>query len=269
MSAGPAAEVRTDRFDVRSPDGTPIAVWADGNGPPLVLVHGSLTDHTTFDPLVDQLRGGVTCFSMDRRGFGASGDAAGNAIQRESRTSRQVVAAVADRTGGPAALWGHSYGAGCAMGGTALTNKVRRLVLYEPGFGIADPAGSIEAMAAGDRETAILAVLVGIVGMTEEEVDALRSSPRWPTLLAGTPTMPRECKAEDSWVYQPGQLDSITAPTLLLAGSESPPVLTKAMHQAAAAIPDARIQVLEGHAHLAHKTDPAMVAAIIRQFILS
>jgi pimeloyl-ACP methyl ester carboxylesterase len=210
---------------------------------------------------------------MDRRGFGASGDAAGYAIQREFEDVAAVVAAVADRMGGPAALWGHSYGAGCAIGGTALTNKVRQLVLYDPDFGIAYPAGSIEAieeaMAAGDRETAILAVLIGIVGMTEEEVDALRSSPRWPTLLAGTPTMPRECRAEDGWVYQPGQLDSITAPTLLLAGSESPPVLTKAMHQAAAAIPDARIQVLEGHAHLAHKTDPAMVAAIIRQFILS
>jgi pimeloyl-ACP methyl ester carboxylesterase len=273
MSTGPAAEVRTDRFDVRSPDGTPIAVWADGNGPPLVLAHGSLTDHTTFDPLVDQLQGGVTCFSMDRRRFGASGDAAGYAIQREFEDVAAVVEAVAARTGKPVALWGHSYGAGCAMGGAALTGKVHHLVIYEPGLGIAYPAGSIErieeAVAAGDWETAILAVLVGIVGMTEEEVDALRSSPRWPTLLAGTPTVPRECRAEDSWVYQPGQLDSITAPTLLLAGSESPPVLTKAMHQAAAAIPDARIQVLEGHAHLAHKTDPAMVAAIIRQFNLS
>jgi alpha-beta hydrolase superfamily lysophospholipase len=28
-----------------------------------------------------------------------------------------VVEAVAARTGGPVALWGHSYGAGCAMGG--------------------------------------------------------------------------------------------------------------------------------------------------------
>jgi pimeloyl-ACP methyl ester carboxylesterase len=104
MSTGPAAEVRTDRFDVRSPDGTPIAVWADGNGPPLVLAHGSLTDHTTFDPLVDQLQGGVTCFSMDRRGFGASGDAAGYAIQREFEDVAAVVEAVAARTGKPVAL---------------------------------------------------------------------------------------------------------------------------------------------------------------------
>ena len=189
---------------------------------------------------------------MDRRGFGASGDAAGYAIQQEFEDVAAVVEAVAARTGKPVALWGHSYGAGCAMGGAALTGKVHHLVIYEPSLGIAYPAGSIErieeVVAAGDGETAILAVLVGIVGMTEEEVDALRSSPRWPTLLAGTPTVPRECRAEDSWVYQPGQLDSITATTLLLAGSESPPVLTKAMHQAAAAIPDARIQVLEGHA---------------------
>lgn len=37
------------------------------------------------------------------------------------------------RTGGPVALWGHSYGAGCAMGGAALTSNVDHLLL--PGTG--------------------------------------------------------------------------------------------------------------------------------------
>jgi pimeloyl-ACP methyl ester carboxylesterase len=37
--------------------------------------------------------------------------------------------------------------------------------------------------------------------------------------------------------------------------------------RAAAAIPGARVQVLEGHAHLAYRTDPAMVAAVIRRFV--
>jgi pimeloyl-ACP methyl ester carboxylesterase len=104
---------------------------------------------------------------MDRRGFAPAATPPATPSSGSSRTSPQWWVAVAQRTGGRAALWGHSYGAGCAMGGTALTNKVRRLVLYEPGFGIAYPAGSIEAieeaMAAGDRETAILAVLIGIV----------------------------------------------------------------------------------------------------------
>ena len=267
-----ATEVGTRRFDVRSADGTPLAVWVDGDGPPVVLVHGSMCDHTAFDPLVAELRGAMATYAMDRRGFGASGDAAGYAIEREFEDVAAVVRAVTARTGGPVALSGHSYGAGCAMGGAALTGDVHRLVLYEPGLGIPYPAGSIEeieaALAAGDMETAVRLVLVGIVGVTEAEMDALRSGPRWPTLLACAPTVPRECRAEDGWRYRPGAFDGIAAPTLLLAGSESPPVLRQATDRAAAAIPGAQVRILQGHAHLAIRTDPAMVAAAIRQFVL-
>jgi pimeloyl-ACP methyl ester carboxylesterase len=257
-----------DRFGVRSADGTPLAVWVEGQGPPLVLVHGSMCDHTASDPLVAELRDTMTTFAMDRRGFGASGDAAGYALEREFEDVAAVVEAVAARTGGPVALWGHSYGAGCAMGGAALTGAVHHLVLYEPGLGIPYPAGSIEeveaALAAGDAETALLLVLAGIVGMTDEEIASLRSGPRWPTMLASAPTVPRECRAEDGWTYRPGAFDGLSAPTLLLAGTETHPVLRQATDRALAAIPGARVQVLEGHAHLAHRSDPAMVAAVIR-----
>ena len=58
------------------------------------------------------------------------------------------------------------------------------------------------------------------------------------------------------------------APTLLLTGSETPADLKAATDRAAAAIGGARVQVLEGHAHLAHRTDPAMVVAAIRRFVL-
>jgi pimeloyl-ACP methyl ester carboxylesterase len=209
---------------------------------------------------------------MDRRGFGASGDAAGYDPEREFEDVAAVVEAVAGHAGEPVALFGHSYGAGCAMGAAALTGAVPRLVLYEPGLGISYPSGSIEeieaAVAAGDLDTAALLVLEGIVGLTEEEAAALRSGPRWPGLLACTPTVPRECRAEDGWDYRPGRLDGITAPTLLLTGSETPADLKAATDRAAAAIGGARVQVLEGHAHLAHRTDPAMVVAAIRRFVL-
>jgi pimeloyl-ACP methyl ester carboxylesterase len=260
-----------DRFGVRSADGTPLAVWVEGEGPPLVLVHGSMCDHTAFDPLVAELRAAVTTFAMDRRGFGASGDADGYALEREFEDVAAVVEAVAARTGGPVALWGHSYGAGCAMGGAALTGAAGRLVLYEPGLGIPYPAGSIEeveaALAAGDAETALLLVLVGIVGMTDEEIASLRSGPRWPAMLASAPTVPRECRAEDGWTYRPGAFEGLSAPTLLLAGTESPPVLREATDRALAAIPGARVELLHGHAHLAYRSDPAMVAAVIRSFV--
>jgi pimeloyl-ACP methyl ester carboxylesterase len=239
------------------------------------MVHGSLQDHTASGVLVDQLRSGVTTFSMDRRGFGASGDATGYSIEREFEDVAAVVDTVAARTGGAVALWGHSYGANCAMGGAALTTNVHHLVLYEPSLGLAYAPGLIESIeqqvAAGDMEAALLEVLVGIAGMTEDEVDAMRSNPKmsWTARLATVPTVPRECRAENGWAYGPGQFDGIAAQTLMLAGSESPPAVNEATHQAAAAIADVHIRVLEGHGHFAHRTEPAMVAAIIRRFIAS
>jgi pimeloyl-ACP methyl ester carboxylesterase len=263
------------RFDVQSADGTSLAVWLEGDGPPLVMVHGSVADHTTLAPLVDDLREDMAVFSMDRRGFGASGDAPGYAIDRDFEDVAAVVDVVAARTGGPIALFGHSYGASCAMGGAALTQNIHHLVLYEPSLGLTYPPGSIEAVeeavAAGDLDAAVAAMFVEILELTEEEIDAMRISatPSWETRIASAWTLPRECRVEEEWVYDPGQFDTIAAPTLLLTGSETPADLSKATHHAADAIPDAQIRLLEGHGHFAHKTDPAMVSAIIRQFLSS
>jgi 3-oxoadipate enol-lactonase len=261
----------TRRIDVRSTDGTPLAVWIEGSGPPLVLVHGSIADHTTFEPFVEILREDWTTYALDRRGFGASGDADVYSIERDFEDVAAVVDAVAAHAGGPVALWGHSYGANCAMGGAARTRNVHHLVLYEPSLGLSYPPGSIErietALAAGDNEAAITAVLVDILEMTDDEINTFQSSPMWPTRLAAAHTVPRECRAEENWVYQPGQFTTITVRTLFLAGSESVPVVAKATDEAVAAITHARVRILDGHGHFAHKTDPAMVAAIIGDFV--
>ena len=117
MSPTRTAE-KTDRFDVTSSDGTRIAVWVEGDRPPLVMVHGSLQDHTASGAIIEVLRADLTTFAMDRRGFGKRGDRAEYAFEREFEDVAAVVDAVAERVGGPVALWGHSYGASCAMGGT-------------------------------------------------------------------------------------------------------------------------------------------------------
>ena len=43
--------------------------------------------------------------------------------------------------------------------------------------------------------------------------------------------------------------------------------IVHATQRAAAAIPNARIQALDGHGHFAHKTDPATVTAAVRDFV--
>lgn len=268
-----AAVEHQRRFDVRSADGTRIAVWADGSGPPIVLVHGSPSEHTTFDPLVAELRHDLSTFALDRRGSGSSGDSEEFAIEREFEDVAAVVEAVATRTGGPVALWGHSYGANVAMGAAALATAVVRLILYEPSFGLAYPPGSIEAIDAalrtGDRRGAVRAALVDTGAMTAEDFDGFTAGPRWPRVLASAPALARECRVEQDWVYRPGQFAGIAAPTLLLAGSDTDPALAELTRRAAVAIPGARIEVLPGHAHFAFKTDPAAVAAVVRRFLRS
>lgn len=260
------------RFDVRSGDGTSIAVWVEGRGPPLVLVHGSLRHHVAFAPLVAELRGSLTTYAMDRRGFGASGDSGSYSIEQEFRDVAAVVEEVAALTGERVAVLGHSFGANPAMGGAALTDRVDRLVLYEPSLGLPYPPGWIEAnereLAAGHIEAVVRSVLVDLAGMSAELFAERRAGPQWADYLAAGPTIAREARVESEWVYRPGALDGIGAQTLMLVGSDSPQAVLLATLRALAAIPHARPQVLDGHGHFAHLTDPAMVAGLVARFVL-
>lgn len=259
------------RIRIPAADETPLAVWVEGIGPALVMIHGSIADHTTFEPFIQVLRESFTTYALDRRGFGATPDAAAYSIETDFADGAAVVDAVAERTGGPVVLFGHSYGANCAMGAAVLSGRVSHLILYEPSLGLKYPPGSIArieaALARGDREAAIVAVLVDILELSEAEIDDFRANPLWPTRLACAATIPRECRVEESWTYAPGQFDAITVPTLMLTGSNSVRAVTELTTRAAAAIPNARTRVLDGHAHFAHKTDPVMVTEVIRQFI--
>ena len=53
----------------------------------------------------------------------------------------------------------------------------------------------------------------------------------------------------------------------MLAGSESTAAIAEVTERVAGELPDVRIHVLDGHGHFAHKADPAMVTAIIKEFV--
>lgn len=234
------------------------------------MVHGSIADHTTFASFIDVLRQHFQVFAMDRRGFGATPDSDDYTLQREFEDVAAVTDAVAQQTGRPVILWGHSYGAGCAMGGATVTNTVSHLILYEPGLGLPTPPEVLarveDALERGDHDSAIATTLTEALGMTEEELDGFRANPLWPNRLAAAPTIPRETRVEDGWVYTPGQFDAVTASTLFLLGSESVADVVRATERAAAAIRGSRIHLLEGQGHFAHRTDPEMVCSIVREF---
>ena len=146
---------------VRSPDGTEIAYWTSGDGPPLVLVHGTPADHTRWRPLLPYLEPHFTVHVMDLRGRGDSGDGPEYDIAREYEDVAAVVDAVAEATGSKVNVYGHSHGGILAFGAATQTASISKLVLYE-GWPVPDPSvyalppGLQERMdallAAGDRD---------------------------------------------------------------------------------------------------------------------
>ena len=189
---------------VRSSDDTPIAVFSSGDGPPLVLVHGATADHTAFRVLGPRLGATFTVHAIDRRGRGASGDAAAYAIEREFEDVAAVAEALATASGGPVDVFGHSYGGRCALGAALLTESIRRVISYE---GAPTPPGSsyhppgIEArlrelLTAGDNDGALAAFLTEVVGMSAADLAAYQADPIWPVRAAAAGTILRELEAE-------------------------------------------------------------------------
>jgi pimeloyl-ACP methyl ester carboxylesterase len=262
---------------VRSRDGTEIAFHTSGEGPPLVLVHGGLGDHTRWDALRPHLEPHVTVHAMDRRGRGASGDGAAYAIEREFEDVAAVVDHVAATSGSAVDVYGVSFGGICAFGALASGTRVGRLVLYE-GWPPVDPSAfavplpfirRIEAMLdRGERERALEVVFREVVKVPEEELRVIRAQPSWRVRVAAVHTYPREELAFLALRFDPDAARRISVPTLLLTGSESrdwgPEVET-----VAAALPDARVSVLEGQGHTADVVAPALVAERLLDFLRS
>jgi pimeloyl-ACP methyl ester carboxylesterase len=259
-----------------SRDGTAIGWWTSGEGPPLVLVHGAVADHRRWRPLLPYLEPHRCVHALDRRGRGASGDAPGYDLAREFEDVAAVVDAVARASGSAVDLYGHSFGGLCAYGAAALTANVRRLVLYE-GWPPADPAARelpvgvgerLDALLAeGDHEAVVETMFREVVRMPEAELAALRAQPAWPARVAAAPTITRELRAISGAALDPAGAARITVPTLLLTGSESRDPFAAEVGAVAAALPDARVVVLEGHQHVADILDPERFAAHLVAFL--
>jgi pimeloyl-ACP methyl ester carboxylesterase len=255
---------------VTSADGTGIAYERTGDGPPLVLVHGTSADHTRWAPVSSVLEERFTVYAVDRRGRGASGDADDYALEREFDDVAAVVGSIDE----PAVLLGHSFGALCSLEAALRTTALRGLVLYEPPILVADHEFPVEdvlpAMQAmveeGENEEALTLFFREVAGVPTSELEVLRSAPNWPARVDAAPTVLRETEAPTAYEFDPDRLRGVTTPTLLLLGGESPRYLTDATEAIAAALPNARITVLDGQQHVAMNTAPELFVRELLEF---
>jgi pimeloyl-ACP methyl ester carboxylesterase len=257
---------------VTSPDGVPIACQVEGDGPPLVMVHGASAGRWGWDLVRPHLQDRFTVWALDRRGRGDSGDGDGDGDSYSAELEFEDVAAVLREAGPGALLFGHSYGGLVAAGAATRVGGLPRVVFYEgPMGGVwVDEAwiARFEAhLEADDPEPALRALLTDVGGYTDEQIDRMAGTPAWEARLAACSTVPREFRAERDFRFEDLQLGDLGAPALLLVGSESPDWAHRSTAAYAEAIPDARVSTLDGQGHGAAASAPELVAAELRDFL--
>ena len=113
---------------VSSKDGTTIGYRQLGQGPGIVVLHGSMSSGYYHLELAEALSDAFTVYLLDRRGRGLSGAYQdGDGIQREV----EDLEAVLTRTGAKN-VFGVSVGAVIALQAALAVPAISRLALYEP-----------------------------------------------------------------------------------------------------------------------------------------
>lgn len=253
---------------IQSADGTTIAFDQIGAGAPLLLVAGASCDRAIDSPIAEALAAHFTVLNYDRRGRGDSTDTLPFAVEREVEDLAGLLAAA----GGSATVVGLSSGGALAAEAAAAALPFDALVMWEPPFRVdaeglqqaKDYTDDLSALLAEGRRGDALARFMRLVGLPEEMIDGMRQSPFWAAGENLAPTL-----AYDNAVMGDGRVPNdryrgIATPTLVLAGSASPPWLREAATRAANAIPGARHESLEGQEH---NVDPAALAAAVLEFV--
>ncbi len=253
---------------VTSRDGTPIAVTVYGDGPPILLVHGSLSSADDWRSLAEVLAQDLTVYAIDRRGRGASGDGADFSLQREL----EDVDAVLDAIGTETVVFGHSYGAFIALH-VAATGPLPGLIVYEPALPLDGPLfgstvdGYQELVDSGDFDAALEYGMTHFVKFTPEQVAQFKGTPVWSALAELTPTWGRELMAIDTAERGLDPYRGIAAPSMMLVGELSPGWLVEVSRRLHQTVPQSRLVTLAGQAHDAHTFAPKNLAEEIVHFV--
>lgn len=255
---------------VTSKDGTIIAFWKSGSGPPLLVIHGTTADHTRWAGILPRLEQHFTVYAMDRRGRGESTDAPEYAIAREA----EDIVAVLDHVGERAFVLGHSYGAVCALEAALLTDRIARLILYEPPLPTdvpMYPPGLTDKMQvmidSGASESALELFVREVLKMPEADFAKYRTSPTWPVRVKLAPTIPREIAIDRTYHFDPARFAEFRVPTLLLLGGESPALFRRATEVLDSALTTATLVSLPGQQHIAMDTNPDLFLSEVLKFL--
>ena len=260
-----------------SADGTEIAGRVQGEGPPLVLVHGPVLDgDIAWEALVPHLTDRFTCYQPSLRGRGPSGD---NPDHSPLRFQEDVNAFV-DSIGEPVSLVGWSDGGALALGAAAHSDAVAAVAAYEPAVwslmredDLAGFGATVErwSEAAADGRLLDAAHIFHHFVCTDDEFAALeadyleRQARLFPLLLQ---EIQREATHEGSQPTDPEVLGRIDAPVLVLLAERTrlSTWFTDSAQHVAQHLPNAQLRELPDVGHFAPLVAPEPVAKELISF---
>lgn len=244
-----------------SKDGTKIAYDKIGNGPKLVLVTGAF-GYRSFPAqiqLANELAASFTVYNYDRRGRGDSGDTQPYAVEREIEDLEAIIEAA----GGSAYVWGLSSGGVLALQAAAKGLSITKLALHEPPFVVQEgdrrppqnfAARVRELITEDKRGDAVRYFMKEVMGAPSFVVGMMRIMPGvWKGLTSLAHTLPYDAALLDG--YMDGKplsksiWSTVTMPTLVLEGPESPPALRHATQALADTLPNAKLLSKKGLGH--------------------
>ena len=271
-----------------SKDGTTIGYRQVGQGPCLLILHGSMSTGYNHIQLAESLADDFTVYLPDRRGRGLSGP---YGHDHTIRRDIQDLDALLSKTG-VRDVFGVSIGAIICLQAALDLPAIRRVAIYEPPLLIKDPAGLLKRfdaeMARGNTAAALVTAMRGtqmgpgifnllprwlLELMTRQMISGMEKSGtgNYESFGALAPTLHYESQV---YVDMEGKLDTfktIGNEVLLLGGIRSASHFKAGLDVLASILPKATRVELPAVGHSASwNTDvggkPKVVAAELRSF---
>jgi 3-oxoadipate enol-lactonase len=241
-----------------------------GTGTPIVLFHSLLADQTSFEPVATLLAKTHQVVLLNLPGFGSS-DAVGSSLEAIADHIAGGIEAMG--LNGKPILLGNGYG-----GFVALLTAIRhpgiasRLVLADCGAMFSEPGrAAFRGMSTAAKEKGLGAIadvaMRRLFAPEFQQANPALIEERKKRFLAVDPkTFHGACDALATLDIR-DQLKAVTVPVLVLVGEQdeaTPPPMSREL---AAGLPDAKLVVLPGCAHVPQLQAPDAFMAAIRSFI--
>jgi 3-oxoadipate enol-lactonase len=241
-----------------------------GKGPPLFLLHSLLSDRASFDAVAPELSKSFRVIVPELPGFGRSQAVSGGLADIADRMAEAVKDAA---LGEDAIVLGNGYG-----GFVALQMAIRhpaiatRLVLADSGAAFSDIGReAFRNMAAAAKANGLAAITdVAMRRLFAPEFQAQHPAlmaERRAAFLKTDPQVFGAACAQLAELDLTGELARVNMPVLVVVGEHDEATPPPMSHELAALLPDARLKILPGCAHVPQLQSPKLFLEAISGFL--